>query len=562
MAGSNAFAFNGTAFVPEDRDLTAAISVRPSPSSFSAVSRAYSLVEGDDAVQFWLGYPPVPGTPTLTNERTGTFPNLDNSITIDWECTTSSLIASFSLFVRIGTGSWTLHDDTILSTDRTYVYGSIDANTEYSFYIKAVGSNGLNTTSPSASITLTTAGPVSNLRETSTSSSAITWTWDVTAGVYQRFNVYRWNGSAYVYNSTVNATESGTSFTHTWSSLSENTTYSIAVYGVDLNDFQTTSVTDSALTLNNAPTAPSISAVAVDVASEPGGNTNTTPSVTRYFTVTVDPSNDDAFSSVSLFVSTDNSTWGSAIATWSDNTNAKTYSHAVTVTSESTGVTRYFRAVQYDTYGASTGANSGSVTSDTMGSTYVPSSYNQGAGSLSNEWVVGQNLGVTSWAVTSTFNDDTATYGGDQAFDGNNSKSWRSKSVTNARIRITFPISGNWVNGVSGVRFWPAAAYNTYISLSSDGGTTWLGSGSTPGTGQPYVEYIPSSSISPNVLNTIDIDPDRYVINGTAGSSSYSWAVRLEFTATTARTFEVNQIDVKQLTQNYETVDNSYYRYW
>ena len=560
MAGSNAFAFTGTAFVPTDRNSTASMSARTSPTVFGTVSRVYTLSEGVAATQVWVGFPPVPTAPTYRNERTGTFPNLNNSIQVDWTCETSSLIASFDVFVKIGTGTYSVAANVSAAT-RTYNYGVIPADTTYSFYVRANGVSGLTTTSTESSTSLAAPGVVSNLRETSISPSSLTWTWDVTGGVYQKFDIYRWNGSSYVYNTTLNATESGTSFTHTWSGLSERTSYSIRVYGYNRNGHWSGPVDDTATTSNAAPSAPTTcSAVAVASPSEPAGNTNTVNSVTRSFTVTVDPSDDPIFAEVYLEVSSDNANW-SSVTSWTDNTNSKTHTFNVTV--GTTGATRYFRAIQRDNQNLYSGYTySGAVTSNGSSSRFVPSSYNQGAGSLSNEYVLGQNLGVTSWAVNSTFNDDVQTYGGDQAFDGDNGKAWRSKSITNARIRITFPISGNWNNGISAIQFWPAAAYTTYVSLSANGGSTWLGSGSTPGTGDPYVELISSSNISPNVLNTIDINPDRYIIQNTAGNNSYSWAVRLEFTSTTARTFEVNQINVKQLTQNYETVNNSYTLYW
>jgi hypothetical protein len=561
MAGSNAFAFTGTAFVPEDRDSTASMSVRTSPTVFSTVSRVYTLSEGVAATQVWIGFPPVPTAPTYRNERTGTFPNLNNAIQVDWTCETSALIASFDVFVKIGTGTYSIAAN-VSSATRTYNYGVIPAGTTYSFYVRANGVSGLTTTSTESSTSLAAPGVVSNLRETSISPSSLTWTWDVTGGVYQKFDIYRWNGSSYVYNTTLNATESGTSFTHTWSGLSERTSYSIRVYGYNRNGHWSGPVDDTATTSNAAPSAPSCSATATDVASEPAGNTNTAASATRYFSVVVDPSDDPIFAQVYLEVSDNGVNW-SEVTSWIDNTNSKTHNYAVTVTSTSTGVTRYFRARQRDNQDLYSGyTESGAVTSDTLGSTYVYNPVNEANGTLSNEYVLGQNLGVTSWAVTSTFGDNVQDYGGDQAFDGDQGKAWRSKSVTNARIRITFPISGNWNNGISAIQFWPAAAYTTYISLSADGGSTWFGSTNTPGTGDPYVELIPSSSITPNQLNTIDISPDRYKIQNQVGLNSYSWAVRLEFTATTARTFEVNQINVKQLTQNYRTVDRSYYRYW
>lgn len=572
MPGQNAFAFNGTAFVPTDRNLTASLSAFSPAPTRKGVARAYQLVNGSPAQQFWQGFPSTPSNLSFRNERTGIFPNLVNSIWLDWEAAESTIIASFDVFLKIDSGNYNPIAN-VGAAVRTYNYGPIEAGKTYSFYVRCNGSNGLTATSQEASTSLPAATPPTNLRETSVSPTSLTWTWDFTAGVFQRFYVYRWNGSSYVYNTEVLPTQVATSATHTWSSLSENSSYQIAVAGQNYDGFWSTQIFDTASTSNADPLSPSLSASATDVTSEPAGNTNTTASATRFFALTVDPWDDPLFAEVYLEVSSNNTDW-SAVTSWDNNTTSKPHTYSVTVTADvnnwaaRTGQTRYFRARQRDTNNQySAWVYSGAVTSDVLDRTYVASSYWTGTGSVGNDWIQGQNLGVTSWAVTSTFNDNTLDYGGDQAFDGDSAKSWRSKSVTNARIRITFPISGNWVNGISGVEFWPAAAYNTYVQLSSDGGTTWIGSGSTPGTGQPYVEYISSSNISPNTLNTIDINPDRYIYNKTTGvdspgTSPVSWAVRLEFTATTARTFEVNQINVKQLRQNAVSVDNSYYRYW
>jgi hypothetical protein len=556
MPGQNAFAFNGTAFVPEDRNLTAGISVLSPAPTRKGVTHVYTLQSGSPATQVWQGFPPTPSAPTYTNVRTGTYPNLANSIRVDWTADESTITASFDVFVKIGTGGYSLAGNVGPSL-RAFTYGTIDANTTYSFYVRANGVSGLNATGPESSTSLPGASAPTNLRETSTSPSSITWTWDFPAGTFQRFYVYR-NGT---YNAEVLPTQSATSATHTWSGLSENSSYTLSIQGQNYDGFWSPIIADAASTTNAAPSTPGVGVAKVGVASSPVVRTSTSSTQTRSFTVTVTPAEDPLFAEVYLEVSSDGVNW-SALASWTDNTNQKFYTHSIATTS---AITRHYKVRQrdnqnlYSSYSPSVSATSDAVWSHTE---QTSTSY-AGSGSLQNVWVQGQNLGVGSnWSVTSTFNNDVQTYGGDQAFDGDSGKAWRSASVTNARIRITFPISGNWVNGISAVEFWPAQAYNTYVSLSPDGGTTWFGTTNTPGTSNPYVEYVSSSNINPNVLNTIDVNPDRYIINGTPGSNSYTWAVRLEFTSTTARTFEVNQINVKQLRQNYSATPVFTTWYW
>jgi hypothetical protein len=250
MAGSNAFAFTGTAFVPTDRNLTATISARGSSPSFSTVSKAYTL-DGGASTQVWIGFPPTPGTPTITNPRTGTFPNLTNSIVVSWTCDTSTIIASFDVFVKIGPAAYD-KVATVSAETRTYTYGNIPQDVQYSFYIKASGTNGLNTTSPASSITLSTPSTVGTLSSSKTTTSA-TVSWTVTAGVYQRFHVY----ASTTYLGEVLATESGTSYSFARTGLSQSTAYNFRVYAQNYNGHWST-FSELDVTTNTLP-IPSIS---------------------------------------------------------------------------------------------------------------------------------------------------------------------------------------------------------------------------------------------------------------------------------------------------------------
>ena len=230
MAGQNAFAFNGTAFVPEDRNLTAGISAWTSPTTRTGIARAYNIVAGQPASRFWLGFPPQPQV-TVTNSRTGTFPNLVNSILLDWTIQESSLTTSFTVFAQRGTGAYTAVA-TVDASLRQYRYGSIDPDITYNFYVRANSASGLSNSSQPKSISLPSPGLVGALGSSSTSLTA-TVSWTVPAGVYQRFRIF----DATTDRGTVNATQAGTNYSFSRSSLAEGTQYVFRVYGINYDGF-------------------------------------------------------------------------------------------------------------------------------------------------------------------------------------------------------------------------------------------------------------------------------------------------------------------------------------
>lgn len=247
MPGQNAFAFNGTAFVPEDRNLTAALRARATPTTFSGVSRAYTLSAGNPATQFWLGFPPQAVITGFRNVRTGSAPNLANSIWVDFSCDTSTLTASFTVFVSIGGGAYS-PVATLLSTDREYNYGYISANTTYSFYIRTNGIAGQNTTSSASSTSLAGAALVSTISGSQTTTTA-TVSWTVPASTYQEFYVYD-NATLLA---TVSATELGTSYSYTRTGLTEGFVNTFRVYGKNKDGF-TSGYREQSVTTNTVPT--------------------------------------------------------------------------------------------------------------------------------------------------------------------------------------------------------------------------------------------------------------------------------------------------------------------
>jgi len=559
MAGQNAFAFNGTAFVPEDRNLTAGISVFSPAPTRKGVTRVYTLQDGFPSTQVWQGFPPTPSSPTYTNVRTGTFPNLANSIRVNWTADESTITASFDVFVKIGTGAYSLAANVGPSL-RTYTYGNIDANKTYSFYVRANGISGLNATGSESSTSLPGAPAAStNFRETSTSPSSITWTWDFPAGTFQRFYVYR----SGVYNAEVLPTQSATSATHTWSGLSENSSYTLSIQGQNYDGFWSPIIADAASTTNAAPSAPGVSVVKVSVASSPDVLTSTSSTQTRSFTVTVDPSDDPLFAEVYLEASSGDGNW-SEIKTWTDNTNSRTHTHSVSTTA---ATTRYYRARQRDNQNLYSGYSPiVSATSDQIWSTVRDEGSWGASGTISNAWTSGADIGITQHFVSSTKGDNIQDYGGDQAYDNDMTKAWVSKSGTTAAIRVLFPVGVSttygWNNGISAVEIHPFTRYKTWIQLYN--GSVWINgsNGATPpGSDNPYVELIQSANITPNAWNTIDISPDRYAYQNSLGAKSVNWQLRIVFESTT-REFGLTELRVKKITQGAVYTPNNVTYYW
>lgn len=250
MPGQNAFAFDGTAFVPEDRNLTAGITAWTSPSTRSGIARAYGLAPNTPASQFWIGFPPQPQI-TVQNSRTGTFPNLVNSILITWTVTESTLISGFTIFAQRGTASFA-PVATVDATTREYRYGSIDPNIQYNFYVRANSVTSLVNNSSSSGITLSSPPQVSVLGSSKTTSTA-TVSWTVPAGQFQRFDIY----DATTYLGTVNATLTGQNYLFTRTGLSQGTNYTFRVYGFNYDNY-IGSFREAVVTTNTLP-IPSLS---------------------------------------------------------------------------------------------------------------------------------------------------------------------------------------------------------------------------------------------------------------------------------------------------------------
>ena len=249
MAGSNVFANTGAGFIPADRNSTASVNARNTSGGFTGVPRVFYTTPQS---RIWLGYPAPATGLTVSNNRTGTFPNLANKIVVTWTLPTVVVpISGFNIFASTGGGFVKLNSSLLSSSTTSYDYGNQSVGT-YSFYIETVGINNLKTSTSAQSRTLAAAPGVGAISSSKTTTS-VTGSWTVTAGVFQRFHVY----DSGTYLGEVLATESGTSYSWTRSSLSQGTAYNIRVYGQNYDGFW--SGYNEANITTNTLTAPTIS---------------------------------------------------------------------------------------------------------------------------------------------------------------------------------------------------------------------------------------------------------------------------------------------------------------
>lgn len=540
MAGSNAFAFTGSAFVPEDRELTATISARTESGSFFAVARAYT-VSGGGSSQIWVGFPPEPTITGFSNNRTGAFPNLNNSISVEWSIDSSTLISGFEVFVAVGAGSSTKVTTVPLASNiRSYTYGPILADMTYTFIVRCLSVSGLATNSDPSSFSLASPAPPTNLRDTARTSSSVTWSWDVTAGVYQSYEVQRsadnvtWQTAV-----AVSGTEAGTTFSSEWTGLSQNTTYYLRVRGRNLNGhWSAYTASDSAVTSNAPPTAGTVTATKVAVSSTYTGQTGTSTSVTRSITVTVTPTADVDFSSISLYESTDGITWdyNSPINTWTDNTNAKTVTK--NYSTSGTGVTRHYRTRQFDTYGDFAESASVSATTDPRWSTTIES---RTQGSAVTQTVAGNNLNMQfadalNLDNSRSFRSPEGIYGWAKSYDSSTVSLWISDAfgTTNAPNECYWGFN---IDPPAGRVFWSvtmnyyeyltyATNYQAFGQLYDDFSKKWHGTGkeSTGCNSLPYLEY---KSTHGNQSNHTRITTNITQTFGSGGRSYIYWDCRI-----------------------------------
>lgn len=250
MAGQNAFAYNGTAFVPENRELTASIKVRPAGSTaLIGVSRVYKTSPALSEV--WIGFPPAVESLTVSNNRSGTFPNLANRVVLSWTTPATTIISGFEIYYDAGSGFTKINASLVSSGATSYTVGNLPVGT-HSFYVKSIGVNGLAATTTIQNITLSSASAVGTLSSSKTTATA-TVSWTVSSGIFQRFHIY--DNATYL--GEVLATSMGTSYSYTRTGLAQGTAYNFKVFGQNYDGFW--SVASAADVTTNTLPIPSIS---------------------------------------------------------------------------------------------------------------------------------------------------------------------------------------------------------------------------------------------------------------------------------------------------------------
>lgn len=447
MAGTNAFAFTGSAFVPEDRSLTATIKARSNATSFSGVSRAYTISESGKT-QFWIGYPPAPTITSITNSPTGTFPNKSNSITVNWSIDESTITSGFDIYVAVGGGGHQkVNPSRLAANARSYTYGSILQDTVYSFIVTCVSVADLITNSSASTTSLSTPAAPTGLTSSAQTTSSITWSWTVPEDTFQSYQVQSsvngidWQQSVSVAGS--NAIPAVTTFTYQLTPITENTTRHLRVRGFNMNGHWSAWTSASSATTTNAPPpTPSIAASYVAVGSSPR-YTNTGGTVTRTINTTVTPSADPTFLKIELLESSDNINW-SIVQTWSDNTSQKTLARNYSVTTEgAASLYRWFKCKQYDTYGGSTESSvTARIDMETRYSTFINTYASDGQKTVTKN---GHELAMwTAYAHNKdgspSYRSPEGTYGWAKTWDSSASSNWISDPYTVA----SDPCEGWW----------------------------------------------------------------------------------------------------------------------
>ena len=278
-------ALNGE-FLPSTLSGTAVPNQRPSDNvAFGSVKYAHWRGDTDIAfVKKWDGIPPVVTSVASSHATTGTWPDISSLLNISWSIPTTSLIASFDVFVNAtcatsagAANQWNKINSTVLSstTNSLSFAPNHTATGIYKFYVRSNGISGINTTSSESTGVTLSVPAAPTVLFTGTSASATTPYMSFTVGTVQKTFVDGVAGGAIAQGS---STSSGLAK----SSLSERTAYTYSMTYIDAKGFLSPAGSGSVTTLNAPPAAPSgsVSTSGVD-------NGSRTISITR--TASYDP---------------------------------------------------------------------------------------------------------------------------------------------------------------------------------------------------------------------------------------------------------------------------------
>jgi hypothetical protein len=278
-------ALNGE-FLPSTLSGTAVPNQRPSDNvAFGSVKYAHWRGDTDIAfVKKWDGIPPVVTSVASSHATTGTWPDISSLLNISWSIPTTSLIASFDVFVNAtcatsagAANQWNKINSSVLSntTNSLSFAPNHTATGIYSFYVKSNGISGINTSSAESTGVTLSIPAAPTVLFTGTSASATTPYMSFAVGTVQKTFVDGAAGGAI-------AQASSTSSGLAKSGLSERTAYTYSMTYIDAKGFSSPAGSGSVTTLNAPPAAPSgsISTSGID-------NGSRTISITR--TASSDP---------------------------------------------------------------------------------------------------------------------------------------------------------------------------------------------------------------------------------------------------------------------------------
>lgn len=249
----NAKAFVGGSFTPAGAS-SATLKARISPE----IEMPSVLTVRQSSTTVWSGFPIAPTIGTATNTVTGSFPNRSNNISVSWTHPGSPVLEGFHVYYNTG-GGWIIANTSIISAaSRSFSIGSIPAGVTYTFQIYAVSKSDIVQVSPTTTNITLSAPSAPTPTSASTSSTSITWSWTVSSGAYQEFEIQTssnnvtWSSAVSVAGHATN-----TSFSYELTGLTQNVTRYLRVRGRNNNNhWSSYSTSVAGVSANAAPPAP------------------------------------------------------------------------------------------------------------------------------------------------------------------------------------------------------------------------------------------------------------------------------------------------------------------
>lgn len=293
----NAKAFVGGSFTPAGAS-SATLKARISP-----ISDMYSvLTVQQSSTAVWSGYPVAPTIGTATNTVTGSFPNRTNDITVSWSHPGSPVLEGFHVYYNTG-GGWIIANTSIISAaSRSFSIGSIPAGVTYTFQVYAVSKSDIVQVSPTTTNITLSAPSAPTPTSASTSSTSITWSWTVSSGAYQEFEIQTssnnvtWSSAVSVAGHATN-----TSFSYELTGLTQNVTRYLRVRGRNNNNhWSNYSTSVVGISANAAPPTPT--ATLTSSAANSSDLKVAAFEVTRTMTWTANNAADGEFSKFEVYI--------------------------------------------------------------------------------------------------------------------------------------------------------------------------------------------------------------------------------------------------------------------